>query len=54
MILTEMRNSHIEKIKNLEGDKETKRKCIKAHKNFWIKERKTLHPDGLNEYLNRL
>ena len=44
----------IEKLKNLEGDKETKRKRIKARENFWIKELKTLHPDGLNEYLNRL
>ena len=44
----------IENLKNLEGDKETKRKRIKARENFWIKELKTLHPDGLNEYLNRL
>ena len=46
--------THIEKIKNLEGDKESKRKRIKPRKNFWIKELKILHPDGLYEYLNRL
>ena len=44
----------IEKLTNLEGDKETKRKRIKSRENFWIKELKTLHPDGLNEYINRI
>ena len=44
----------IEKLNNLDGDKETKRKRIKTRENFWIKELKTLHPNGLNEYLNRL
>ena len=44
----------IEKLNNLDGDKETKRKRIKTRENFWIKELKTLQPNGLNEYLNRL
>ena len=44
----------IEKLKNTEGDKEIKRKRLKTRENFWIKELKTLHPNGLNEYLNRL
>ena len=51
---TDAKFTLIEKLRNLEGDKETKRKRIKTIENFWIKELKTLHPDGLNEYLNRI
>ena len=42
----------IEKLRNIEGDEETKRKRIKTRENFWIKQLQTLHPDGLN--LNRI
>ena len=44
----------IEKIKNLEGDKEIIRKRAKIRENFWIKELKTIHPHGLNTYMNRV
>ena len=44
----------IEKLKNLEGDKEIKRNRILKRENFWIKELKTLQPYGLNAYLNRI
>ena len=44
----------IEKLKNLEGVKETKRNSILKRENFWIKELKTLQPYGLNAYLNRI
>ena len=39
-------------LRNLKEDKETKHKRIKTCEN--IKKVKTLHPDGLNEYLNRI
>ena len=44
----------IEKLKNLEGDKEIKRKRIKTRENFWIHEIQTLQPNGLNEYINHI
>jgi hypothetical protein len=44
----------IEKLKNLNGDKDTLRKRIKTRENFWIKELETLHPRGLNMELNNI
>ena len=50
----DMKFTLIEKLNNLEGDKETKRLRLKKRENFWIKELQTLYPSGLNEYLNRV
>ena len=44
----------IEKLKNLDGDKETLRRRLKTRENFWMRELETLYQKGFNVQINKI